>query len=154
MRRTIESVPKIYSTSFDMRVFFALLDVMASSREIQVARIRGHHSPIKCFEEDLKHLASLFNLPSVNRELLSKYMFATKSKGTEKALIAAFHFAGAKGITVVESEADSEVDEVTVSADMLGVDYTLLHVLLERWFPVSIRLKITYTDFNVKTNED
>lgn len=142
MRRTIESVPKIYSTSFDMRVFFALLDVMASSREIQVARIRGHHSPIKCFEEDLKHLASLFNLPSVNRELLSKYMFATKYKGTEKALIAAFHFAGAKDIAVDTSVAD----EVTVSADMMGVDYTLLHVLLERWFPVSVRLKITCTD--------
>ena len=144
MRRTIESVPKIYSTYFDMRVFFALLDVMASSREIQVARIRGHHSPIKCFEEDLKHLASLFNLPSVNRELLSKYMFATKYKGTEKALIAAFHFAGAKGIEVEESEVDGVVvNEVTVSADMLGVDYTLLHILLERWFPVSVRLNIT-----------
>ena len=148
MRRTIESVPKIYSTSFDMRVFFALLDVMASSREIQVARIRGHHSPIKCFEEDLKHLASLFNLPSVNRELLSKYMFATKSKGTKKALIAAFHFAGAKEIGEVEESVEDGVATVTVSADMLGVDYTLLHVLLERWFPVSVRLKIACTDNN------
>ena len=70
--KTKDSVPQIYSDSYDMLLFFALLDGLQASSFLDISRVRGQHSPINCFEEDLKGLATCFDIPTLNRELLLK----------------------------------------------------------------------------------
>jgi uncharacterized repeat protein (TIGR02543 family) len=137
--KTKDSVPQIYSDSYDMLLFFALLDGLQASSFLDISRVRGQHSPINCFEEDLKGLATCFDIPTLNRELLLNYRLITKYKGTEKAILAAFYFSGARNTVIYTLNG-----AIYVVADLTSLDTVLLNVLLDRWLPINVVLNILH----------
>ena len=90
MVRSKKLIPEVYSGSYDFSIFTGLIDLIYTSREVDILRIKNAHRPKRAFTEDLVHLASLFGLgTTANRELLQMYRMLVKNKGTKPAVKAA-----------------------------------------------------------------
>ncbi len=93
-------IPEVYSQSFDMSIFLAVLDLVYTARELDILRARNSHLPTKCFEEDLPRLSSLFGLgDKATRDLLSEYRLLVKQKGTRDVVFAIAQFVTEKVVS-------------------------------------------------------
>lgn len=105
MIKASELIPEIYNTSYDFSIFEALIDLAFNSAEFRVDSLFGLHSPEKCFNRMLPHLATLVNLESsTDRQLLKQFMIMKKSKGTTPVFYGILRACGAEDFKVFPEE--------------------------------------------------
>ena len=163
-------IPQVYSNSYDFSIFTALIDLIYTSREVDILRIKNAHRPQHVFKEDLVHLASLFGLGVVaDRDLIQMYRTLIKNKGTRPAVKAAVAYAtnvkpteenvtiyknritlytdGTTSETVSSTEAAAKTvagyhTVLTAFSDFEEVDSTLLELLIRRIAPANTTLVV------------
>lgn len=132
-----DQIPDIYNTSHDFKVFEAILAVLFNQIDIRTQRSKYAHSPDRCFDEDLGSLASLFNLPAVDRTLLKYYGLMTKNKGTKEAAKAMAEFCGMSSIKLTTNG-----NEITIEANIGNFNSKLFNIMKRRLLPFNCVVKI------------
>lgn len=163
-------IPQVYSNSYDFSIFTALIDLIYTSREVDILRIKNAHRPQHAFKEDLVHLASLFGLGIVaDRDLIQMYRTLVKNKGTKPAVKAAVAYAtnvrptesnvtvyknritiytdGTTSETVSSTDAETKTiagyhTVLTAFSDFEEADSTLLELLIRKIAPANTTLVV------------
>lgn len=154
MIKSKKLIPEVYSQSYDMFIFTALLDLVYTSRELDILRMQGSHLPSKCFEEDLMSLASLFGLgATVNRELIANYRKLVKHKGTSLAVEALVCLAANLPLTKNSVILTMEGSDITTYADFSTINLELLELLLRKLAPATTFIRILPIEEYSKTTQ-
>lgn len=147
MIQTKNTIPRVYSDSYDMSVFTGLLDLIYNARDTDIEILKGLHLPNNCSEDNLQGLSSLFNLSTNNRKIIANYRRLIKIKGTQNAIESTAILCGASSIvrTSVDRNEDNPLTTITVTINSQGFDSNLFNTIMERVAPVNALVVIRIT---------
>lgn len=152
---TKKLVPQIYNTSYDFTLFEAAFDMAFNSVDNRIGSVRGLHSPVNCFEENLQKLASLFNLPEAERNLIKNFKNLIKIKGTRPAIEESLFLCGIDRIVSYKISEHNISEQEKPTQYFTTIEYlvnfssfkdTLFTFLMEKLAPANCQIKVSLID--------